>query len=177
MLVSDVHAGSVRAVNYAHSLGIRDTRAISFAFDDAQGYDLRREWANRNLRIPLEVDAAPYRDLRHPLLAYLQELKDEDPGAVVVLVMPEVIVRGPQRLLHNYKLPDGVAIVDANDLRRAKTLGASPHVDRAAVERALIGNPHGNGDEQTPLVVLTWRGEGANPLVADVTLSQSKGEP
>jgi F420-0:gamma-glutamyl ligase len=58
-----------------------------------------------------------------------------------------------------------VAIVDANDLRRAKTLGASPHLDRAAVEHALIGNPHGNGDEQTPIVVLAWRGTGPNPLV------------
>jgi hypothetical protein len=59
-----------------------------------------------------------------------------------------------------------VAIVDANDLRRAKTLGASPQLDRAAVEHALIGNPHGNGDEQTPIVVLAWRGAGPNPLVA-----------
>ena len=58
-----------------------------------------------------------------------------------------------------------VAIVDANDLRRAKTLGASPNVDRAAVERALVGNPHGNGDEQTPIVVLAWRGDGPHPLV------------
>jgi F420-0:gamma-glutamyl ligase len=58
-----------------------------------------------------------------------------------------------------------VAIVDANDLRRAKTLGASAQVDRAAVERALLGNPHGNGDEQTPLVVLAWRGAGPHPLV------------
>jgi F420-0:gamma-glutamyl ligase len=58
-----------------------------------------------------------------------------------------------------------VAIVDANDLRRAKTLGASPHVDREAVERALVGNPHGNGDEQTPIVVLAWRADGANPLL------------
>jgi F420-0:gamma-glutamyl ligase len=58
-----------------------------------------------------------------------------------------------------------VAIVDANDLGRAKTLGASPQLDRDAVERALLGNPHGNGDEQTPLVVLAWRGDGPNPLV------------
>jgi len=67
------------------------------------------------------------------------------------------------------RAPDGagmhVAIVDANDLRRAKALGASPHIDRAAVERALLGNPHGNGDEQTPIVVLTWRGAGPNPLL------------
>jgi hypothetical protein len=58
-----------------------------------------------------------------------------------------------------------VAIVDANDLRRAKALGASPQLDREAVERALLGNPGGNGDEQTPLVVLIWRGEGPSPLV------------
>jgi F420-0:gamma-glutamyl ligase len=58
-----------------------------------------------------------------------------------------------------------VAIVDANDLRSAKALGASPQLDRAAVEQALIGNPGGNGDEQTPLVVLAWRGDGPSPLV------------
>jgi hypothetical protein len=58
-----------------------------------------------------------------------------------------------------------VAIVDANDLRKAKALGASPHLNRAAVESALLGNPHGNGDEQTPIVVLTWRASGPNPLV------------
>jgi F420-0:gamma-glutamyl ligase len=60
-----------------------------------------------------------------------------------------------------------VAIVDANDLRRAKALGASPDLVRENVERALLGNPHGNGDEQTPLVVLAWRGRGANPLVRE----------
>jgi F420-0:gamma-glutamyl ligase len=58
-----------------------------------------------------------------------------------------------------------VAVVDANDLRRAKALGASPRLVRENVERALLGNPHGNGDEQTPLVILAWRGTGPHPLV------------
>jgi len=58
----------------------------------------------------------------------------------------------------------GFAIVDANDLRKAKALGISPGLVRANVELALLGNPHGNSDEQTPLVILTWRGNGANPL-------------
>lgn len=57
------------------------------------------------------------------------------------------------------------AVVDANDLGKAKVLGASPGVDRANVEAALLDNPHGNGDEQTPVVVLKWRGAGANPLL------------
>jgi hypothetical protein len=59
-----------------------------------------------------------------------------------------------------------VAIVDANDLGIAKVLGASEGVPRAGVERALRANPHGNGDEQTPIVVLSWRGAGAGPLGA-----------
>jgi hypothetical protein len=57
------------------------------------------------------------------------------------------------------------AVVDANDLKRAKVLGASAEVEPAAVERALLDNPHGNGDEQTPVVVLKWRGAGASPLL------------
>ncbi|MBD5603796.1 MAG: coenzyme F420-0:L-glutamate ligase [Candidatus Eremiobacteraeota bacterium] len=57
------------------------------------------------------------------------------------------------------------AIVDANDLGIAKVLGASPGVDADRVAAALRGNPHGNGDEQTPVVVLAWRGPGASPLL------------
>jgi hypothetical protein len=58
-------------------------------------------------------------------------------------------------------------VVDANDLEKAKVLGASSGVDRANVERALLSNPHGNGDEQTPIVVLKWRASGENPLFAE----------
>jgi hypothetical protein len=59
-----------------------------------------------------------------------------------------------------------VAIVDANDLGIAKVLGASPGVRRERVAAALRENPHGNGDEQTPIVVLAWRGAGPSPLLA-----------
>ena len=56
------------------------------------------------------------------------------------------------------------AVVDVNDLRKASVLGASVDVDRAMLARALLGNPHGNSDQQTPIVVLKWRGAGRNPL-------------
>jgi len=58
-------------------------------------------------------------------------------------------------------------VVDANDLGIAKVLGASPAVRRSAVEAALHDNPHGNGDEQTPIVILAWRGPGCAPLLDD----------
>jgi len=56
-------------------------------------------------------------------------------------------------------------IVDANDLGIAKILGASAGLVRTAIETALRDNPHGNGDEQTPIVVLAWRRAGPSPLV------------
>lgn len=63
----------------------------------------------------------------------------------------------------------GVActVVDANDLEKAKVLGASTGVNRRNVELALLSNPHGNGDEQTPIVVLKWRAAGENPLFGE----------
>jgi hypothetical protein len=59
------------------------------------------------------------------------------------------------------------AVVDANDLGKAKVLGSSSGVRRESVEAALLDNPHGNSDEQTPVVVLKWRGRGTNPLVRE----------
>jgi len=56
-------------------------------------------------------------------------------------------------------------VVDANDLGVAKVLGASAGVDAGRVAAALRGNPHGNGDEQTPIVVLAWREAGPSPLL------------
>jgi F420-0:Gamma-glutamyl ligase len=58
------------------------------------------------------------------------------------------------------------AVVDANDLDKAKVLGRSDGICTEGVERALLDNPHGNSDEQTPIVVLKWRGGSANPLLA-----------
>lgn len=57
------------------------------------------------------------------------------------------------------------AVVDANDLGKAKVLGASRDVLTDDVAAALLDNPHGNSDEQTPVVVLKWRGVGASPLL------------
>ena len=64
------------------------------------------------------------------------------------------------------RLEIACAIVDANDLHKAQVLGASAGVNHDAVAEALLSNPHGNGDEQTPIVVLKWRGEGSSPLRA-----------
>jgi UDP-N-acetylmuramoyl-tripeptide--D-alanyl-D-alanine ligase len=55
------------------------------------------------------------------------------------------------------------AVVDANDLKKVEVLGASERVDRDAVRECLRHNPHGNSDQQTPVVVLKYRPAGGAP--------------
>jgi amino acid transporter len=102
ILVSGVHGGSVRAVVYARSLEIDDTRAVSFAFDREEAAQLERDWIKSGLSIPLDLTEAPYRDIGDPLLHYLRELT-ADPDTAVNVVMPEIVVRGWARLLHNQR--------------------------------------------------------------------------
>jgi amino acid transporter len=102
VLVSGVHAASLRALNYAQTLGIPDTRAVSFAFDHEERHAIEEQWRRFELATPLEIHEAPYRDLGDPLLAYVRDLT-ADPDVAVSLVMPEVVVRGWQRLLHNQR--------------------------------------------------------------------------
>jgi hypothetical protein len=102
VLVAGVNAASMRAVNYARTLGIDDTRAVHFAFDADDAREIRREWIEQAPRIPLEVDDAPYRDIGEPLLAYLRDLT-ADGETTVLVVMPELVTRGWRRLLHNQR--------------------------------------------------------------------------
>jgi UDP-N-acetylmuramoyl-tripeptide--D-alanyl-D-alanine ligase len=57
------------------------------------------------------------------------------------------------------------AIVDANDLEKVEVLGASAGVNAEAVRASLRSNPHGNSDQQTPIVILKYRPvEGASAI-------------
>ena len=101
--VSELNAASLRALQYARSLGIRETKAIYFADEhDEEAEAMRRDWRQFPTGIPLEVVDAPFRDIGNPLLSYLRGIT-ADPEAVAVVVMPEVVVRGTDRLLHNQR--------------------------------------------------------------------------
>jgi amino acid transporter len=102
VLLANVHAGAMRAISYAEALGVEDIRAVSFAFDGEDGGRFRAEWQRAGLTLPLDLSDAPYRDIGTPLRAYIRELT-ADPDTVVNVVMPEMVVRGSARLLHNQR--------------------------------------------------------------------------
>ncbi len=102
VLLANIHAGAMRAIGYARSLGIEDVRAVSFAFDEEEARAFREQWLRAGIALPLDLSEAPYRDIGTPLRAYIRELTAE-PDTVVNLVMPEMVVRGSARLLHNQR--------------------------------------------------------------------------
>jgi len=102
VLVSEVHASSLRAVNYARTLKLADTKAVFFAFDADEAKRVEREWHREAVGLPLEILEAPFRDLGDPLRAYLRELTS-DPDTAVSVVMPELVFNGARKLLHNQR--------------------------------------------------------------------------
>ena len=101
VFVSSANAASMRALNWAKALDLPDTHAVNFAFDEQEAAEIRRKWRAEEASVPLEVLAAPYRDIGDPLLAYLRDLTAD--GYDVLVVLPELILRGWARLLHNQR--------------------------------------------------------------------------
>ncbi len=62
----------------------------------------------------------------------------------------------PQQVVERITRETGLlaAIVDVNDLRAVKVLAASPGLTETFLTEALISNPAGNADEQTPVVLI-----------------------
>ena len=87
---------------YARSLGFNDTKALFFSFEENDARAVERDWQRFPVGLPLEVVEAEFRDLGKPLLGHLRRIT-ADPGAVAVVVMPELVVRGTDRLLHNQR--------------------------------------------------------------------------
>jgi len=71
----------------------------------------------------------------------------------------QFIVLGPansQGVVDEIRRKTGLAaaIVDVNDLRAVKVLASTDDVPQQLLEDALISNPAGNADEQTPIVLI-----------------------
>ena len=101
VFVGSVNDATVRAVNYARSLGAQETRAIYFDLDPDAAHRIEEQWFDARLGIPLDVVEAPFRDLTGPMLEEVRRFTSR-PKTVVNVVIPEFIVRKRRHLLlHN----------------------------------------------------------------------------
>ncbi len=85
VFVSGGHAGSLRAANYAQTLGIKDTRAVSFAFDGAEAQRMQFEWGGPRHR-PAAFVGGWRRALHNQRARYLKRLLLFEPRVILTSV-------------------------------------------------------------------------------------------
>jgi amino acid transporter len=102
VLVSKVHAPTLRALAYAKATRPHDLTALTVAVDADEAHALQREWDARGLDVALTIIASPYREVTRPVLEYVRDYRLRSPRDVVSVYIPEYVVgRWWEQLLHN----------------------------------------------------------------------------
>ncbi|KPM55522.1 DNA-binding protein [Frankia sp. R43] len=102
VLVSKMHAPTLRALAYAKATRPHTLVATTVAVDPAETERLRQAWEERDIKIDLVVLASPYREVTRPVLEYVARIRRESPRDVVAVFVPEYVVgRWWEHLLHN----------------------------------------------------------------------------
>ncbi|MCW2869673.1 APC family permease [Actinacidiphila oryziradicis] len=92
VLVSRMHAPTLRAVGYAQSIHPSSIEALTVGVDDSETEALRREWELHGLEVPLVVLDSPYREITRPVLDYVRRKHHESPRDVVTVFIPEYVL-------------------------------------------------------------------------------------
>ena len=103
VFVSSVNDSTIKAVNYARSLGAGETRAIYFELDPeaVKANRLEQEWFDSHMGIPLDIVEAPFRDLTGPMVGEVRRFTAR-PDTVVNVVIAEFLINKWRHLiLHN----------------------------------------------------------------------------
>lgn len=102
VLVSQIHAPTLRAVGYARSIRPHEIEALNVSVEPHESDELKRQWDEHNLEVPLVVLDSPYREVTRPVLDYVRRIRRESPRDVVTVVIPEYVLgRWWEQLLHN----------------------------------------------------------------------------
>ncbi|MGH3544540.1 MAG: DNA-binding protein, partial [Mycobacteriales bacterium] len=102
VLISTLHLPALRALAYARATRPDTVTAVTVNIDSAATAALQREWARREIPIPLTVIDSPYREITKPIVSYVKNIRRSSPRDVVTVFVPEYVVgRWWENLLHN----------------------------------------------------------------------------
>ena len=102
VLVSKLHAPTLRALSYARATRPHDITALTVNVDPEDTRVLQEQWDRRDLPVPLTVIDSPYREVTRPVLGYVRNLRTASPRDVVTVFIPEYVVgHWWEQLLHN----------------------------------------------------------------------------
>ncbi|MRG59330.1 amino acid permease [Agromyces sp. CFH 90414] len=104
VLVGRMQKPTLKALDYAIAARHDSLEAVHVSIDEAQTKQLKKDWVKQNIHVKLRILSSPYRDLSHPLIAYLKQHRAEHGSEVVTVYMPQYIVgHWWENILHNHK--------------------------------------------------------------------------
>ena len=92
VLVSGVHNATLQAIEYAETLRPTQLHAVSLGIEEVETSALGDSWLSERIPHPLEIEAAPFRDLGGALTAYLARFNCDGRELIVTVVIPEFVV-------------------------------------------------------------------------------------
>ncbi len=102
VLVGNVHGGVMQALSYAKSLNPNYLVAVRLVEGDEEADEVQKLWLSAGFDIPIETVYSPYRELRKPLLEFLNRLDEQYDNDNVTVIIPEFVVRHWwEHILHN----------------------------------------------------------------------------
>jgi amino acid transporter len=102
VLVGSMHRGVLEALAYARSLAPNHLAAVTVVSDEEEQERIEKEWADRNIDVPLEIVYDPYRELTDTVLKYVDEVDARWENDIVTVLIPEFVVKHWwAHLLHN----------------------------------------------------------------------------
>jgi hypothetical protein len=101
VLVSNLLAPTLRALAFAQATAAATVRAVTVS-SDGEASTLPHQWSERGIPVPLVVIESPYRETVRPVRRYVHQLRRENPGDVISVIVPEYVVEHWwQYVLHN----------------------------------------------------------------------------
>ncbi|BCK67339.1 amino acid transporter [Streptomyces libani subsp. rufus] len=92
VLVSSLHAPTLKALGYARAMRPASLAALTVAVDPADVRELREQWDAHDIDVPLQVLSSPYRDFTRPVIDAVLDVCARYPGGAVTVVIPEYLV-------------------------------------------------------------------------------------
>ncbi|MDO8120420.1 APC family permease [Isoptericola sp. b490] len=102
VLLSRLHKPTMRALAYARAARPSVLEAVTVAVDPQDVTELREQWAQLDIPVPLTVLDSPFREITRPVLGYVKSIRRESPRDLVVVYIPEYVVgHWWEQVLHN----------------------------------------------------------------------------
>jgi hypothetical protein len=125
VFITDVHRGMIPALEYALSFGPENVTAVYVDLDSESTEQLRLQWQQWELAIPLVILASPRGSLVRPVLDYIDQIAGRCANGRMIIVLPELVsAKWWYHILHNRP---ALMLKAALVLRKGKSVATVPY--------------------------------------------------